>query len=75
MAHYYRYQVSGGEFVVRGDHYWQITFNGVQIGGLYRAPHDAIEAVQRRREATVPGPSLHGVPNPPLDLADWARAA
>ncbi len=72
---YYRYQVPGGEFVVRGEHYWQITFNGVQIGGLYRAPHEALEAVGRRREACIPGPNLHGVPNPPMDLAAWTTPA
>ena len=68
---YYRYEVPGGEFVIRGDHFWQITFNGVQIGGLYRHPHEALEAVLRRREATVAGPNLDGVPNPPMDLAGW----
>lgn len=69
---YYRCEVPGGEFVLRGDHFWQITFNGIQIGGLYRLPHDALDAVKRRRQAEIPGPDLTGVPNPPADISGWA---
>ena len=71
MMAYYRYEVPGGEYVVQGDHFWQITFNGVQIGGLYRTPDDAVRAVSKRREAAVPGPNLDGVADPPLDLERW----
>ena len=46
---YYRYPVSGGEFVLLGSRYWQLTFNGVQIGGLYRTPQDALEAIDALR--------------------------
>ena len=74
---YYRYQVRGGEFVLRGDLYWQVTFNGVQIGGIYRHAQDALAAVARRRAAEVPGPDLSGIEDPPHDLAAWTlpRAA
>ena len=68
---YYRYEVPGGEYVLQGDHYWQITFNGVQIGGLYRRPEDAFAALDRRRAAEIPGPNLADVPNPPADLGAW----
>ena len=68
---YYRYAVPGGEFVIQGEHFWQLTFNGIQIGGLYRCPEEALEAVSRRREAEIPGPHLGGIPDPPTDLQCW----
>lgn len=68
---YYRYEVPGGEFVLRGDHHWQVTFNGVQIGGLYRHAEDALAAIGRRRRADVPGPDLSGIEDPPLALTAW----
>ncbi len=68
---YYRYEVPGGEYVVQGDQFWQVTFNGIQIGGLYRSPEDAVHAVHRRRSKELPGPDLTGVPDPPADLAAW----
>lgn len=68
---YFRFEVPGGEFVLRGEPSWHITFNGIQIGGLYPLPEDAVIAVDRRRNALVPGPDLTGVPNPPLDISAW----
>jgi hypothetical protein len=68
---YYCYRVLGGEFVLCVDRYWQVTFNGVQIGGLYRDPLDALAAVEKRRHGEVPGPNLEGVPDPPADPATW----
>ena len=69
---YYRFPVPGGEFVIQGGHSWQITFNGIQIGGHFDAPEDALRAVERRRAALVPGPDLSGVPTPPTDLRSWS---
>ena len=71
---YYRYAVRGGEFVLQGDHYWQVMFNGIQIGGLYRHPQDALHALDRRRKAQLPGPDLTGIPDPPWDLQAWQTA-
>ena len=68
---YYRYPVSGGEFVLLGSRYWQLTFNGVQIGGLYRTPQDALDAIGRRRQGHIPGAHLDGIIDPPPDLARW----
>ncbi len=70
---YYRHAVPGGEFVIEGDRHWRITFNGVQIGGLYPQVHDAIAAIHRRRERAVVGPDLTGIPNPPADPKLWGK--
>lgn len=69
---YYRFVVLGGEFVLRGELHWQITFNGVQIGGAYGTVGDALSAVRRRREGKVVGPVLDGAPDPPQDLLMWS---
>ncbi len=70
---YYRHEVPGGEFVIEGDRHWRITFNGVQIGGLYPRVDEAIAAVDRRRARRVAGPDLTGVPNPPPELTLWRQ--
>jgi hypothetical protein len=71
---YYRFVVPGGEFVLRGECHWQITFNGVQIGGAHATAGDALTAVKRRREGSVVGPVLDGAPDPPQDLLMWSSA-
>lgn len=71
---YYRFVVRGGEFVLRGERHWQITFNGIQIGGAYATAKDALSAVKRRREGKVVGPVLDGAADPPLDLLMWLGA-
>ncbi len=71
---YYRFEVPGGEFVLQGDLYWQVMFNGIQIGGLYRHPQDALHAIGRRREALLAGPDLTGIADPPRDLQAWETA-
>ncbi len=68
---YFRYRVEGGEFVVQGDRYWQITFNGTQIGGMFRAPQDALDALARLRRGLIPGPDLGGIDDPPSDFRCW----
>ncbi len=68
---YYRFEVPGGEFVVQGDRYWQLTFNGVQIGGLYRTAQDALGALTRVRSGQGVGPNLTGIADPPFDLRRW----
>jgi hypothetical protein len=71
---YYRFEVLGGEFVIQGERHWQLTFNGIQIGGLYRCPEDALCAIERVRCAKLAGPNLAGIPDPPADLAEWHSA-
>jgi hypothetical protein len=68
---YYRHKVEGGEFVLRCEGAWRVTFNGVQIGGIYPTPQDAVHAVTRRRQGLIPGPDLTGVSHPPADLSSW----
>ena len=68
---YYRFRVPGGEYVLRRESHWHLTFNGIQIGGAYEHSQDAIAAVSRRRNATVPGPNLDGIPDPPEYLGEW----
>lgn len=74
MDHYFRFEVPGGEFVLRGDNVWNITFNGIQIGGQYPSMQEAVRAVDRRRSTLVSGPDLTGVPDPPLDITRWTGA-
>ena len=69
---YFRHAVQGGEYVLRGDRFWQLTFNGVQIGGLYRAPDEALTAIDKRRSGVLAGADLTGIPDPPADLRSWA---
>jgi hypothetical protein len=70
---YYRFEVPGGEFVMRGDRNWQLAFNGVQIGGLHRAPQEALGALARLRSGRDVGPSLSGIVDPPHELERWVR--
>jgi hypothetical protein len=71
MMAYYRFEVSGGEFVLRREGEWQLTFNGVQIGGLHRAPQEALSALARLRSGQGAGPNLCGVDDPPRNLDRW----
>jgi hypothetical protein len=71
---YFRYVVNDGEFVLRGTDVWQITFNGVQIGGASREPQEALAMIARRRKGEIVGPHLDGVADPAEDLAAWQTA-
>ena len=68
---YYRHIVTGGEFVIEGNHNWVVSFNGIRIGGRFSSADEAVRAIQECRGGLLPGPSLRDVPNPPADLSAW----
>jgi len=70
---YYRYVLEGGEFVIEGARAYRITFNGVQIGGAYNSPQEAIGAIDARRSGRIAGPQLSGVADPSGNLDAWCQ--